>query len=149
MTIDQFQSKFKIKNKRTVFDWIHRGLIPGVSMNAKGQFVIPKDALPPYTRARARAGAGMYLSLLKGICSNRQVLPQLYEISESLFNEYICVLKKSGFIKIRTVNGVEYYTPTMKAEQYIRENTGIPRLVKVLSPWIKATASGYIDGLKN
>ena len=149
MTIEKFQNIFKIKNKKTVFAWIDRGLIPGVKMNNKGQWIIPKDALPPYTRARARAGTGMYLSLLKGICSNRQVLPQLYGVSESLFSEYIGVLKEGGLIKIRTIKGVNYYTPTMKAEEYVKGNTGVSRLVKVLSPWIKEGTSGFINGLRN
>ena len=139
--------RHEIKSEKTVKSWIKNGLIPGAHINAHGKWIIPATALPPYTAARAHNSPGILKSILSGVCKRRQVLPALYHMSCEEFEVYICELVKCKLITKKTINGIDYYYPTLKGEEYVRDRSGISGLLKQLAPAIEAAAKGGTDSL--
>lgn len=142
MTIETFMKRFGIKRRSTVEDWIRKDYIPGVSIGENGDYVIPEDALPPYTKARAKGKYSVLLSILKGICSKRQVIPELYGMSKKTFDDYITILESEGMISIETIDDINYYRPTIQGEQYVFDNVGARRFFKKIQPLVEAVVSG-------
>ena len=146
MTVDVFLQRFGITNKRKVLDWIDKDYIPGTYTNDKGEYIIPDEALPPYTEARAKKRGSIFASLLKGILARKQVLPVLYKMSDTEFRQYIYELERQNLITIHVVRGIEYYYPTIKAEEFIQDSSRFRKLMRQFQPITEGIASGSVKG---
>lgn len=147
MTIDDFMQRFGITNKRKVETWIENGYIPGAIANDEGEVAIPEEALPPYTEARAKKKDSIFASILKGILSRKQVLPALYRMSDTEFKQYVNELERQDLITIKIVSDIEYYYPTLKAEEYIQDNSRFRKIMRQLQPITEGIASGSVKGI--
>lgn len=142
MTVDDFMNRFDIKRRSRVMSWYDSNYIPGAYKNELGEIVIPEEAIPPFTGARAKQGDAVYLSLLRGVCKRRHVLPQIYNMSKNEFDFYINTLVRAGLIIVDVINDIEYYRPTLLAEEYVKENIGIRGLLRKIQPLTETIVSG-------
>ena len=147
MTIDVFMKRFDLHHRNTVIDWINKDWIPGTTSDEEGVYSIPEEALPPYTRARAKRGNSVYISMLKGVCSRKHILPALYKMSENEFQRYTNVLADAGLIMIDEVNGIRYYRPSLEASDYLSNNTTMKMLLKQLQPLTEGVVAGSTKAL--
>ena len=142
MNVDMFMQRFDIKSNSTVVKWVEKNLIPGAYYDSEGVLYIPENALPPYTNARAIKWASIFESMLNGICQRRQILPQLYDMSNSEFSYYISELRKNDLIDIEEIEDVVYYRPTIKGESFINDRKGFKRFISTFTPIVEASTKG-------
>lgn len=128
MTIDEFVERNRIKNKKTVCNWIKKGYIPG--SDEKLNF-IPDSARMPYIEARAKKAEAIYNSIVKAACKRKHVFPELYGICDEEFQGYIDELAKAGLIKTRITDGITYYDATLKVVN--NDNKFVLEIIKMLS----------------
>lgn len=150
MTIYEFQEKFQIKNIKTIYNWIKSGYISGVTKNEKtGEYFIPELARPPYTNARAKKSDAIYRSIVKACVINKSVCAKLYKLDDFTFQIYINELSKAGYIRIEVQNGIEYYFPTIKSGEFLK-NSNSQKFIKsflanVAEPLIKGFAGALFE----
>lgn len=115
MTIDAYMMRYHIKRKETVIKWILNGYIPNANL---GNDYIPDSARIPYTSARAKNAKAIYKSIIDATMQLKHVVPELYKITREEFDGYIRRLSESGYIEIRTSDGVCYYDATLKTASF-------------------------------
>lgn len=147
MKLEEFMNRFEIKSKRTVNDWLDKNYIPGAIITKDGEIIIPDRALPPHTGARAKKRESIFVSILKGINSRKQVLPALYGMSEREFERYIDELEKNELLTTEIENGIRYYYPTLKTEEYLFDKTKLRKLLRKLQPLTESVMAGSVKGI--
>lgn len=147
MNLEEFMNRFGIKRKRTVNDWLDKGYIPGAKIMGNGEIIIPDRARPPYVEARAKKRESIFVSILKGVNSRKQVLPILYSMSEKEFDIYIIELEKNELLTTEVENGIRYYYPTLKTEEYLFDKTRLRKILRKLQPLTESFMEGSVKGI--
>lgn len=121
MNIKEFQKKYDYKIK-TIEKWLKKGYIRGAKINKKtGQWEIPKDARPPYTKRGKVGNIGIHRSIANGVFQKYDVFPELYGISEKEFNIYIQQMIDKEYIDLyKSDDGIVYYISTLKTKELIK-----------------------------
>lgn len=136
MTIDAYMSRYHIKRKETVIKWILNGYIPNANLGAD---YIPNSARMPYTSARAKNAKAIYKSIIDATMQLKHVVPELYNnITGEEFDGYIRRLAESGYIEIRTEDGVCYYDATLKTANFN---------LKDIIQFTRAVSAGVAEGV--
>lgn len=146
MTIEEFMDRFQIRKKKTVSDWINKGLIPGVTTDSRsGAFIIPEPAWPPYTGARAKRknADAIYKSIVKACGLRRRVCASLYHMDDAEFQSYIDNLEKAELISVKWHDGIPYYYATPKSKELLSSSSPAG-LIKSIS---EAAAKGVTAAL--
>lgn len=120
MTPAEFAQKIG-KSERTVLEWCQKGYIRGTQRDeTTGQYTLPSTAKEPYTKARAKKGASIYTSIVKGVMKDLDVTAALYEMDETLFGGYVQDLIDADIIKEYTAKdtGLTYYRQTLTSSQF-------------------------------
>jgi len=150
MTVQDFMSRFDIKKKETVEEWIQKGLIPGAKRDKKSnQWLVPDLARPPYTGARAKTTTAIYTSIVKACIKRKGVFAALYNLDEREFDVYISVLIEANLIRCVEEDRVRYYYSTLKSEEYASRNSkDLAKFVKsCVSTVTEAAAKGMTAAL--
>jgi hypothetical protein len=90
-----------------------------LSIDAKSgirEWNIPQDDRPPYTNRRAKNMIGINISILKAIASGYQVLPELYGLSDEVFNIILDNLIQNKMTSKIKIEDVIYYNATLEGE---------------------------------
>lgn len=135
MTPAEFARKLG-KSERAVLEWCEKGYIRGVQEDeATREYILPSSAKEPYTKARAKKGASIYTSIVKGVMRDLDVSAALYGMDENLFDGYIRDLLDAGIIGKYTAKdtGITYYRQTLKSDEFSK----LPKnkVVNFLKQW--------------
>lgn len=105
--------------KDTVRGWIEKGYIPGATYDmSTGNFNIPKYALPPYTKAKAK-GNDIYGSILYAVLNDMRPIHQKYGLEENVFySVYIDYLVERNLLRTFVDEGVTYFNKTPESKNY-------------------------------
>lgn len=122
MNVIEFKEKQGLKEStRTIKKWLDKGYILGACKNNEtGEWVIPKNSLPPYTKARAKTQSSIRKSIVTGINLNRRVFAELYSIDKAQFDIFINQLLEANIIEISVIGEYTFYNTTLKADEYLR-----------------------------
>ena len=154
MNVSEFMQANGLRNRATVMKWLEAGLVPGAEQRS-GEWEIPPLARPPYTKARAKTAAAVYVSIIEACNSRKGVCAKLYKMPAEEFDTYIACLEKEGLITVREDGGVKYYYSTPDSMKYVDDRKGLEKLVKKLSPIllpivqsvVSAAAQGTVTAL--
>ena len=124
MTIKEYMAKTGVTKKKYVYDWIEKGLIPGVKQDDNtGEFIFPQSACRPYRpRLRANAKANIiYTSIVNACLKHQYISADIYGMSSGEFQSFINELIAAELIKERLEDNVIYYDATIKSSKYLNE----------------------------
>lgn len=148
MTIQNFMKLYSIKREKTVNQWIINGLIPGVRTKPQtNEIIIPDNARPPYTKARAKSSTAIYKSIVNACIERIHVCASLYKISSNEFNHYINDLENAGFIKSEVIDDITYYYATIKSDEFAKSKSPIALLQECLKVTIESAAKGVTSAV--
>lgn len=148
MTVNEFMELNGIKNEKLVNKWIINGLIPGVKTNPQtNEIIIPVNARPPYTRARAKNSTAIYKSIVNACIERKHVFASLYKISSNEFNHYINDLENAGFIKSEVIDDITYYYATIKSDEFAKSKAPLALLQECLKVTIESAAKGVTSAV--
>jgi len=146
MTIKEFMESNDIKSEKLVNKWIINGLIPGVKTDAQtNETIIPDNARPPYTKARAKNSTAIYKSIVKACIERKAVFASLYKISQTEFTHYVADLEDAGFIQSEVIDDITYYYATIKSDEFIKSKTPLDLLKAAIESAAKGATSAVID----
>ncbi len=115
---------------KTVNNWIDKQYIPGVYIE-NGEHKIPDNARCPYTERRCKnMGDAMKKSILKAYSLGKNVVPQLYNITQEKLESINISLKRDGYIEEEFLDGLVYYNAT---EQGMKVLAGNKEAIKTIS----------------
>ena len=138
MTIKEFMDSNDIKSEKTVNKWITNSLIPGVKTDPQtNETIIPDNARPPYTKARAKSSTAIYKSIVKACIERKAVFASLYKINQTEFTHYVAELENAGYIQSEVIDDITYYYATIKSDEFIKSKTPLNLL--------KTATSAIID----
>lgn len=148
MTIKEFMESNDIKSKQTVNKWIINGLIPGVKTDSQtNEIIIPDNARPPYTKARAQNSTAIYKSIVKACIERKAVFASLYKISQTEFTHYVAELEDAGFIHSEVIDDITYYYATIKSDEFIKSKTPLDLLQTCLKAAIESATKGAASAM--
>lgn len=146
MTIKEFMESNNIIREKTVNKWIVDGLIPGVKTDPQtNETIIPDNARPPYTKARAKNSTAIYKSIVKACIERKSVFASLYKISQTEFAHYVTELEDAGFIRSEVIDDITYYYATIKSDEFIKSKTPLDLLKSAIESAAKGATSAVID----
>lgn len=153
MTEARFMEQFGV-SKRTMANWKKKNWIRGGRYLEDGTYYIPNGARPPYSRRCTRCKyKGMYKSLLNGIRSGKDVFPELYGITDTMFQAYISYLVEEKYISpVVDEEGITYYIPLEKCMEHKGlASSDVKRTlregVEIVAPLVKACSEGAMNAI--
>lgn len=146
MTKKAFMESNGIKNKKKVDNWIINGLIPGVKTDPQtNEIIIPDNARPPYTKARAKNTTAIYKSIVKACIERKAVFASLYKINQAEFTHFVTDLENGGFIQSEVVDDVTYYYATLKSDEFIKSKTPMELLKTAIESAARGVTSAVVE----
>lgn len=134
INIETFMRNNDIKKRKTVEDWIAKGLIPGANAETHE---VPNAARIPYTKARAKSTLSIYWSILQATRERKHVMPRLYNLTQAEFDYYIRQLVSVGYINVRIEEGITYYDCTINGSTCTQKT-----LIELFKVTVSAAAEG-------
>lgn len=144
MTIKEF-SDINNVSETTVKMWIDKGILPVYIDKNTNKVLIYEYARKPYTRAKAKEGSALYISMSNACANNMHILPKLYAMDEETFNMHIKLLVEAGIIKINDKNGYQLYDITEFASNQYKVNN--KKFAKFVIDAISQIAGSVAEGL--
>lgn len=139
MNIKEFQNKYKC-NIKTIEKWLEIGYIRGAKIcEDTGEWKIPNNARPPYTKRGNIKNIGIYKSVARGVFQNYDVFAELYDFTEEMFSYHMQLMINSGYIApFKSKEGIIYYLATPKTEELLKKtNSKIAEILNSVSSAVK------------
>lgn len=147
MTIYEFMKNKNIPKKNTVLSWIDKNYIPGIRYDKKGEVIIPDNARKPYTERGKCKGYSMYKSFVRAYHKGKNIVPDLYGITEEKFKNINSQLEEWGLITKENLDGLVYYNATPKGADFISfTNTQFNKFIQqAISSAFKGGTNAFLD----
>ena len=120
MNISAFMKKVRA-NKRTVENWLEKGMISGADFNEiTGEWFIPDSARRPYI-APWNLGTdadSIRISIVNACLKNQYISKETYHLSKGEFSGYIDQLIDAGLITKRIEDEIVYFDSTLDSSKF-------------------------------
>lgn len=122
--IKTYMKNVNVTKTKYVYEWIEKGLIPGVVKGNNGELLFPESARRPYrSRCKPNSDAkSIRGAIVKACIKRQQITPQTFYMSKGEFDKMIHELEDADLISEREEDGVLYYDSTPKCDEYASMN---------------------------